>query len=109
MTETQIDVDAAALEGLAIMPAHLIPLRDEFLNLKEQIDVLEARRDEIKEAFDTELRDNNLQGFILHGKVKSRRSDVTNTRLDARALKEKLPAIYAQYVKITKSVRLTIS
>lgn len=109
MTETHVDLDAALLEGLAPMPAHLIPLRDESIALKEQIDELNARREDIKESFAKELQDSGLQGYILNGKVHARVSEVINTRVDAKELKLKMPHIYAKFLKVTKSVRTTVN
>jgi predicted phage-related endonuclease len=108
MTE-QIDFDAALAEGLAPMPDHLIPLRDEYLSLKDEKDSLAERQDEIKAAFDAALKDDGLQGFILYGKVHARRSDVTNTRVNAKLLKEKMPHIYSKFLTVTKSVRINIT
>ena len=109
MTETHVEVEAALLEGLAEMPADLIPLRNEFLANKEAADALKARQDEIKSTFADKLVEEGLQGFLLHGKVHARRSEVTNTRIDSNALKEKLPHIWQQFVKTTKSVRVTVN
>ena len=109
MTETHVDLVAALEEGLAPMPAHLIPLRDESNDLKEQIEALTARRDEIKDIFSKTLESNGLQGFLLNGKVHARRSKVTNTRLDAKKLKEEHPLLHAKYVIITQSVRVVIN
>lgn len=109
MTETHAEQEAALLEGLAQMPDHLIPLRNEYLANKEAADELKARQDEIKAKFADELVESGLQGFILHGKVHARRSEVTNTRIDSTGLKEKMPHIWQQFVKTTKSVRVTVN
>lgn len=109
MTETHVDETAAALEGLAVMPAHLIPLRDEFLSLKDQLDKLEARKNEIRDIFGEELKAGGFQGFLLYGKVHARRSPVTNTTVDGKKLKDKMPHIWKEFIKVTNSVRVTIN
>jgi predicted phage-related endonuclease len=109
MTETYVDTEAALAEGLAPMPAHLIPLRDESNELKEQIDKLQERRDEIKSIFGKTLESEGLQGFILHGKVHARRSSVTSTNVDAKRLKTERPDVWAEFIRVVKSVRVTVN
>jgi hypothetical protein len=109
MTETHVDMAAALLEGLAPMPAHLIPLRDESNALKEQIDALTERREKIKETFGKTLEADGLQGFILHGKVHARVSYVTNNRVDTKELRAKRPDVFQEFLVTTKSKRVTVN
>lgn len=109
MTETNAEVEAALDEGLAEMPADLIPLRNEKLALDEQIDLLTARKKEITDAFGERLKTDGLQGFMLYGKVHARRSEVTNSRVDSKKLKTEMPHVFAKFLKVTKSVRITVN
>jgi predicted phage-related endonuclease len=109
MTETHVDMQAALAEGLAPMPAHLIPLRDESNDLKEQIDKLTERRDKIKEIFGKTLVAEGHQGFLLNGKVHARVSNVTNNRVDTKALREKRPDVFQEFLVTTKSQRIVVN
>lgn len=109
MTEQALDMTAAALEGLAPMPDDLIPLRTRRLALMKRRDKLDEELDQIRDEFAERLEEDNLQGFILDGKVRARRSEVHNTRLDTKAIKAELPDVFAKYSKVTKSVRINIT
>lgn len=109
MTTIQDELAAALDEGLAPMPAHLIPLRTRAIKLKEQIDKLTAERNEIKEIFGKELDDAGLQGFVLHGKVHARVSHGTRTQIDSKLLKEKMPQVWKRFLKTTKYRSVTVS
>jgi len=108
MTET-IDTAAALAEGLADMPADLIPLRDEYLALKEERDNLVKTMDSIKGQFADYIKDNGLQGLILEGKVHARVSNVTNSRVDSKRLKAEMPTVHAKFLIVTKSQRVTVN
>lgn len=107
-TDQMLEQEAALLEGLAEMPEDLVPLREKRLKLKAKIDTLQQEADEIRDTFGTRLESEGLQGYMLHGKVKARRTDVTNTRADSKMLKADFPEIWAKVVKVTKSVRVVI-
>jgi len=102
------EAEAAAAEGIAAMPADLVALRNEKIQLDEQISALEARKKEIRDIFGARLESMGLQGFSLNGKVHARRSEVHTTRLDSGKLKEKHPKIWAAFAKVTDSVRVVI-
>jgi hypothetical protein len=103
------ETEAAAHEALAPMPADLIALRAEKLLLDQQIDALKERKDAIRDIFGKRLEDLGLQGFVLNGKVHARRSEVHTGRLDGEALKKRHPKLYAQFLKFTDSIRVTIN
>lgn len=109
MTTTTEELEAALDEGLAPMPAHLIPLRQRAIKLKEQIDKLTAERNEIKEIFGKELDEAGLQGFVLHGKVHARVSHGTRTMVDSRELKAKMPQVWKRFLKTTKYRSVTVN
>jgi predicted phage-related endonuclease len=100
---------AAELEGLAPMPEDLIALRAEKLLIDQEKDKLEARLREIKDTFGDRLTADGLQGYILNGKVKARRSPGTRTSVDGKRLKEELPHIYQNFLKTTPYVSINIS
>lgn len=110
MTETayQTEIEAALEEGIAPMPEDLIPLRDEMKALKAQLEVMKAREQEIKDTFGKRLAEAGLKGYLLHGKVHARISFGTRTTVDSKELKEKMPHIWQQFLKVTKytSVRV---
>lgn len=103
------EAEAAELEGLAPMPADLIELREEKLALDKQIEELEGRKNEIKEIFGKRLEADGMQGFLLHGKVHARVTYGTRHGVDSKKLKEKMPHIWAQFMKITKYRSVTIN
>lgn len=105
----QQEADAAELEGLAPMPEDLVPLRNEKLLLDEEVGRLNARLREIKDAFGGRLQEENLQGFILDGKVHARRTPGTRTSVDSKKLKDDLPHIYKEYLRTTSYVSINIS
>lgn len=104
-----IDMHAALEEGLAPMPEDMVSLREEKLLLDKEIELLTARKEEIKAAFADRLKEEGLQGFILHGKVHARVSEVTTNRVDSKRLKEEMPHVWKQYLKATISRRITIN
>lgn len=103
------ETEAAQLEGLAPMPSDLVTLRNRKLELDEQASAIKVEIDAIKATFDQRLQAEGVQGFVLNGKVHGRRSEVTTARVDAALLKEKHPRIYKAFLKVTKSVRITIN
>lgn len=103
------ETEAAQLEALATMPADLVILRNRKLELDEEVAARRVEIDRIKAVFDARLQADNVQGYVLNGKVHGRRSEVTTTRVDSAALKEKHPRIYKAFLKVTKSVRITIN
>lgn len=109
MTEFLTEQEAALAEGLADMPGDLIPLRSEYLALKEQRDAITQAMDDIKGTFADRLKEDGLSGFILGGKVHARVSDVTNTRVDSKRLKAEMPTIHAKFLVVTKSQRVTVN
>ena len=96
------ETEAAALEGLAPMPADLIPLREEKRQLDEQLEVLNNRVSEIKETFGKRLEEAGLQGFLLNGKVHARVSHGTRHTIDSKKLKEQMPHIWERFMRATK-------
>lgn len=104
MTETITPEETAAaeLEALAPMPADLVPLREEKRQLDDQLEILNARVHDIKEIFGKRLEEDGKQGYILHGKVHARVSYGTRHGVDSKKLKEQLPHIWQQFMKITK-------
>lgn len=108
MTDTT-ELEAQLNEGLAPMPAEMIALREESNVLKEQIDALTARRNEIKEIFGKHLEDEGLQGFLLNGKVHARVTYGTRTTVDSKELKEKMPHIWKKFLKTTKYTSITVN
>lgn len=109
MAELTTEQTAALEEGLAEMPAELIEKREEFLVLKEQRDEINDQMSKIKDAFGDALKDQGLQGFLLHGKVHARRSEVITNRVDSGELKAKMPHIWKRFLKVSKSVRITVN
>lgn len=103
------EAEAAQLEALADMPADLVTLRNRKLELDEEVSARKVEIDRIKAIFDARLQADNVQGYVLNGKVHGRRSEVTTTRVDSALLKEKHPRIYKAFLKVTKSVRITIN
>lgn len=109
MTNINTEINEAALEeGLAPMPADLIPLRDEMVALKEAMEQLEGRKKEIQEVFGKRLDEEGLVGFLLNGKVHARLTKGTRHTVDSKKLKEKMPHIWQQFLKVTayRSVRV---
>lgn len=106
---TQEELDAAELESIVPMPEDLIPLRQEKLALDAQLEVLEARKKEIQEIFGKRLDEMGKVGFILHGKVHARVSQGTRSDIDKKKLKEQMPHIYAQFLKVIKYRSIRIS
>lgn len=104
-----IEQEAALLEGLAEMPADLVSLRRRRLALKERKDKIQQEMDDIRDTFAERLEAEGLQGYMLSGKVKARRSEVTTHRADTNILKTKYPKIWAAVMKTTKSVRVDIT
>lgn len=103
------EAEAQMAEGLAPMPEDLVALRQEKLELDDQIDALNARKEEIKDIFGEKLKDEGLVGFMLHGKVHARRSNRTRTDVDRKRLKDELPEVYKNYLKTTSYVSITIN
>jgi len=101
--------EAAALEGTVAMPSDLVILRNKKLELQAERDRINADIDEIKAEFDRRMKIDGVQGYVLDGKVHARRSEVHTTRVDSARLKEKHPKIYAAFLKVTESVRITIN
>lgn len=110
MTELSTEqTEAALVEGLAEMPEDLIPLRLQYLALKDQRDDVLNQMDQIKSTFASRLKEQGLQGFLLYGKVRSRLSKVTNSRVDSKRLKDELPAVHAKYLVVTKNERVNVT
>lgn len=103
------EAEAQLAEGLAPMPEDLIALRQEKLELDEKLDELAARKREIQDTFGERLQDAGLVGFMLHGKVHARRKNGTRTDVDRKRLKDELPEVYANYLKTTEYVSITIN
>ena len=101
--------EAAAAEGLVEMPVDLVALRNRKLALDEQKDAIIAEIDQIKATFDQRMAAYGVQGFVLNGKVHARRSEVKTSRVDTKKLKEAHPRIFAAFLKVTESVRITIN
>lgn len=104
-----LDLAAARLEGLAPMPANIEALRTEKLMLDKQKEIIDARLAEIKAAVGNELETEGLNGFILNGKVHARLTKGTRTTVDGKRLKDELPHIYPQYLKVTPYQSITIN
>lgn len=109
MTDITTELEAQLNEGLAPMPAELVDLREESNLLKEQIDALTARRNEIKEIFGKHLEDEGLQGFLLHGKVHARVTYGNRTAVDSKLLKEKMPHVWRKFLKTTQYKSITVN
>ena len=106
---TTDETEAAALEGILPMPADLVPLRQEKLDLDTQIAMLRERVEEIKATFATRAEADGVQGYVLEGKVHARISQVITNRIDSDKLKKTLPHIFNQFIKTTTSQRVTIN
>lgn len=104
-----LDLAAALLEGLAPMPTNIEQLRTEKLMIDKQKEILEARLAEIKAEVGQELEANGLNGFILNGKVHARLTKGTRTTVDGKKLKDEMPHIYPQYLKVTPYQSVTIN
>lgn len=109
MTNYTLDPDAALAEGLAPMPADLVSLRNESLSLSAEIDRLTARRDEIKASFSKRLEEDGLKGYILDGKVHARITQGNRSTIDSKQLRDAMPHIYAQYLRITPYTSIKIN
>ena len=103
------EAEAAELEGLVKMPADLVTLRKEKLELDEKIDELTARKNEIRDEFGKRLEADNLVGFILNGKVHARLKHNTRTSVDSKKLKDELPDVYKNYLKTVPYTSVTIN
>lgn len=105
----QEEVEAQELEGLAPMPPELVALRERKLEIDKLMGDLKEELDGIKGKVDEELTARGLQGFTLHGAVKARKSPGTRSSVDAKKLKEEMPAVYQKYLRVTKyfSIRIT--
>jgi predicted phage-related endonuclease len=77
-------------------------------SLKEKRDAAEKAYSDAKNELGSMLADAGLQGFTLNGKVVVRRSLVRTSRLDSKALKAKHPRIFAAFMKVTESIRVTV-
>lgn len=108
-TQTLNETEAALAEGLAPMPEDLTVDRLRLLALKEKRDELEAEINELRGRFADRMQEAGVTGFILNGKVRARTSTVQTSRIDSRKLANELPAVHAQYLKVTESVRVTVS
>lgn len=106
---TSGEAAAAELEGLAQMPDDLVKLREEKLKLDKQLEKLQARKKEIQDTFGQRLKDDGLVGYLLHGKVHARRSQHTRTGVDSKRLKEELPVVYKNYLKVTSYTSVTVN
>jgi predicted phage-related endonuclease len=100
---------AAELEGIAPMPADLIPLREEKLLVDKQLEELAARKKEIQEEFGKRLKEDGMVGYLLHAKVHARRSEHTRTSVDSKKLKDEMPHIYKNYLKVTAYTSVTVN
>ena len=103
---------AAAKEdkgALAVMPADLVPLREEKLRVDAELDKLNARKDEIKSLFQTRLEADKVIGYTIDGKVRARRSPGSRSDIDAKGLKEKHPVIYKRFLRTTAYISMRIS
>lgn len=103
------EAQAAELESLLPMPEDLIPLREQKLELDKAKDEIQAQIDAIKAAFDARMLADQVQGYVLAGKVHARRSEVVTSRVDGKKLKAQLPQIFNRFLTVTKSVRVTIN
>lgn len=108
MTTHTEELQAQLDEGLAPMPEDMVELREESRSLKEQIDALTARRNEIKDLFGERLEAEGLQGFLLHGKVHARVTYGTRTSVDSKELKAQMPHIWKRFLKTTSYRSVTI-
>lgn len=103
------EAEAAEFEGLVQMPADLVPLREEKLKLDKQLEKLQARKKEIQDEFGQRLKDDGMVGYLLHGKVHARRKQGTRTGVDVKRLKDELPLVYKNYLKVTDYVQITVN
>jgi predicted phage-related endonuclease len=112
MTETaltQEELAAAELEGIKPMPEDLVELREESNTLREEIDKLTARRNEIKDTFGKRLEQDAAQGYVLNGKVHARVTYGTRHTVDSKELKAKMPHIWSKFLKVTKYRSITVN
>ena len=104
------EVEAAELEGLLPVDADH-ELQGKILlarALKQRRDLATAEYNAAKDELGAALAAANLQGFTLEGKVVVRRSFVRTPRFDSKGFKEKHPKLYAAFVNVTESIRITI-
>lgn len=110
-TTTAVTLDevvAAEAEALAALPAELAPMRLEYQLLSEKADEIEARRKDIREAFGQALELAKLNGFVVDGKVRIRRSVFDTARVNSKALRAELPNVWARFVTIGTQTRVTV-
>jgi predicted phage-related endonuclease len=101
--------EAEANDGLAVMPADLVPLREEKLRVDAQLDKLEARKKEIQGIFQARLEEAELIGYTIDDKVRARRLATSRSDIDAKGLKEKHPLIYKRFLRVTPYISMRIS
>ena len=93
-----VDTDPAAISAIARFKA----VRDARDAANKE---LESLKGEILAMIDAE----HAQAFTIGGKIEARRSEVQTNRIDSDKLKAEHPAIYGECLKVTETIRLTVS
>lgn len=78
-----------------------------WLDLKEQIEALEAQKKAVEDEIKAEFEDN--QEELKTEKFLIRWTKYTSPRLDSTKLKKELPDIYKLYTKITSGRRFSVA
>lgn len=91
------ETEAAELEGVAPLPADLVALLSEARVVKEQLEVLEARKKEIRDIFKDRLVLLGLVGFVVNGKVKIRKSVYTKDGFNVKDFAAKHPVLFRRF------------
>ena len=78
-----------------------------WLDLKEQIEALEAQKKAVEDEIKAEFEDN--QEELKTEKFLIRWTKYTSPRLDSTKLKKELPDIYKLYTKITSGRRISVA
>jgi predicted phage-related endonuclease len=102
---------AAAAEGLIAIdldPAALALLA-KFRAAREARDAAIKQLDELKPEIFALIDAEGAQALTFNDQVVARKSEVTSTSVDAKKLKAEEPDVYAKYIKVTTTTRLTVS
>lgn len=111
MTTLHEETTAAEAEGIIAVdtdPA-AISLIARYKAVRDARDAATRELETLKSDILSMIDAEHAQAFTIGGKVEARRSEVQTNRVDQDKLKAEHPAIYAECMKVTETIRLTVS
>ena len=87
---------------------NLLDLITQYKEAAQLIETAQAEQETIKAQIKAEMAQRNTNDLQV-GCHKVKLSDFTSTRLDSKAIKAVVPALFTQYCKVVTGQRLTIN